>query len=256
MLIVGERIATEDAIHTIYHHPSETIFPHGLTPPLQYVRQRRFRKRVSNRTIEAVEAEVNRLLDADASAEGTWYEVLNAEELLREGEGGYDMLGEAGGDGEEGEEGGWTDAEGVEDYDMVDTVVEDGEDDELALHLESALMEAGEGDGEVGEADMLAALRNLAETDVANVEEEEESDEDEDEDAEGELDEAALEVAQQKQKLMEEIADLQAAFLAQQAELGKAQNPIIKARKQTALDRIKNELEFKRNSLLDAGGSL
>jgi transcription initiation factor TFIID subunit 7 len=44
-------------------------YPHGLTPPMHWVRKRRFRKRVSKRTIEAVEEEVNRLMKLDEEAE-------------------------------------------------------------------------------------------------------------------------------------------------------------------------------------------
>jgi transcription initiation factor TFIID subunit 7 len=46
-------------------------YAHGLTPPMHYVRKRRFRKRVSHRTIEAVEEEVERLLAADDDARKT-----------------------------------------------------------------------------------------------------------------------------------------------------------------------------------------
>ncbi|KAI5809627.1 TAFII55 protein conserved region-domain-containing protein [Peziza echinospora] len=262
MLLVGDRIPYEDAIHSIHHKPTDLIYPHGLTPPLQYVRKRRFRKRVSNRTIEAVETEVDRLLAADNEAESSRYELLDAMELMREESyedgGGYDMLGQAGGEsGMQGGGGGGggggaqdgyndEDAEGEEEFEM--------DEDDLAMQMESALMgEGGDADaeGEVEEGDMLAALNGAG----ANAEESEEDDEDgDDEDAEGEMDEDAQESAQQNQKIREEIADLEAAYKAQLRELEKAQNPIIKARKQTALDKIINELEFKRNTLMGGGG--
>ncbi|KAF8467712.1 TAFII55 protein conserved region-domain-containing protein [Kalaharituber pfeilii] len=275
MLLVGDRIPNEEAVHNTYHKSSDIIYPHGLTPPLQYVRKRRFRKRVSNRTIEAVEAEVDRLLSADQEAESVKYELIDAQELLREesydGTGGYDILGQAGGDGAAANEedampaasaelqggDGYNDedAEGEEDYEM--------DEDDLAMQMESALMgEDADADGEIEEGDMLAALNGTAEDAVANgasamEEESEEDDEDgDDEDGEGEMDENAQESAQQNQKIREEIADLEAAYKAQLRELEKAQNPIIKARKQTALEKIINELEFKRNTLTPGGATL
>jgi transcription initiation factor TFIID subunit 7 len=48
-------------------------YPHGLTPPLKHVRQRRFRKKLSKRAIEEVEREVERLLEIDATAEDVQY---------------------------------------------------------------------------------------------------------------------------------------------------------------------------------------
>jgi transcription initiation factor TFIID subunit 7 len=51
-------------------------WPHGLTPPLHQVRKRRFRKRISNRTIEAVEEEVERLLRLDKESVATQFELF------------------------------------------------------------------------------------------------------------------------------------------------------------------------------------
>ncbi|CAG8564588.1 4889_t:CDS:2 [Paraglomus brasilianum] len=52
------------------------IWPDGLAPPLRNVRRRRFRKRLSNRAIEEVEREVERLLRADAQAERVQYDLV------------------------------------------------------------------------------------------------------------------------------------------------------------------------------------
>lgn len=266
MLLVGDRLLSEDAIFGIPFKQSDIIHPHGLTPPLQYVRKRRFRKRVSNRTIEAVEAEVDRLLAADQDAESSKYELLDAEQLLREEEeeeGRYDMLGQAGGDGHgeimstEGEtcmEGdGYhdEDAEGEDDYEM--------DDDDLAMQMESALMggedAAGGVDNGLAPVTLNGSNNETVEVEVeAEESDEEEEDGDDEEDAEAELDENAQESAQQSQKIREEIADLETAYKAQLRELEKATNPIIKARKQSALDKIINELEFKRNTLVGPPG--
>ncbi|CAG8591021.1 2295_t:CDS:2 [Paraglomus occultum] len=52
------------------------IWSDGLAPPLRNVRRRRFRKRLSNRAIEEVEREVERLLKADAQAERVQYDLV------------------------------------------------------------------------------------------------------------------------------------------------------------------------------------
>ena len=315
MLLVGERVRSEEEIRMPTGGEggwgaagkgdlgggwkmTDIIYPHGITPPLQFVRKRRFRKRVSNRTIEAVEAEVDRLLSMDQDAESSRYEVLDAEQLLREeeaeerrargggGGGGARAYGVGGdvtmaGDGYNDE-----DAEGEEDYDM--------DEDDLALQMESALMGGeedvdAEGDVEIDESAMLAALSSGTTTIITNpltttiittnttsysssssstptnlvaaaaVAESDEEDEEDDasaasaSDAEGEIDESAQETAAQSQKIREEIADLEAAYKSGLREMEKMQNPIMRARKQAALERIVKELEFKKSTLVGGG---
>jgi transcription initiation factor TFIID subunit 7 len=58
-----------------YHGPKDYAWPDGLTFPLKNVRNARFRKRMSKRIIEDVEAEVERLLAADLESEDVRYEV-------------------------------------------------------------------------------------------------------------------------------------------------------------------------------------
>jgi transcription initiation factor TFIID subunit 7 len=49
MLMIGEPISHEETILAYPSKSSDYIYPHGLTPPLRWVRKRRFRKRISNR---------------------------------------------------------------------------------------------------------------------------------------------------------------------------------------------------------------
>ena len=49
MLIIGDPISHEETILAYPSKPSDYIYPHGITPPLRWVRKRRFRKRISNR---------------------------------------------------------------------------------------------------------------------------------------------------------------------------------------------------------------
>lgn len=59
--------------------PKTFQYPHGLTPPMHFARKRRFRKRVHKSQIEAVEAEVERLLQLDAQAESSSYMIIDPE---------------------------------------------------------------------------------------------------------------------------------------------------------------------------------
>lgn len=60
--------------------PKDHAWPDGLSPVLADASRRRFRTRISKRTIENVEAEVERLLLADCEAEEIMYEFHNRKE--------------------------------------------------------------------------------------------------------------------------------------------------------------------------------
>ncbi|KAI9838614.1 MAG: hypothetical protein M1819_004928 [Sarea resinae] len=180
MLLVFARIKDEAEAATI-PLPREVDektwqYPHGLTPPMHYVRKRRFRKRVSKRTIEAVEEEVERLLAMDRMCEpgGSKYEIVDLDRLTRdpsraqsedsEEAGGFNMLGNA---GMQGSEFGDQDAEGdVDDgtgyFDIVAGDA-DGEvdGDGLEADLEMALMMDDE-NPEPSTADISTTTSNAA----------------------------------------------------------------------------------------------
>eukprot|EP00834_Sanchytrium_tribonematis_P000791 NODE_15_length_50561_cov_0.608081.p22 type:complete len:306 gc:universal NODE_15_length_50561_cov_0.608081:48889-47972(-) len=59
---------------------TDYIYPHGLTPPLQHVRQRRFRKRTPKHEIETIEEQVKKLLERDDEAFDVKYEVVEDED--------------------------------------------------------------------------------------------------------------------------------------------------------------------------------
>ena len=48
MLIIGDPISHEETILAYPSRQTDYIYPHGITPPLRWVRKRRFRKRISN----------------------------------------------------------------------------------------------------------------------------------------------------------------------------------------------------------------
>ena len=54
----------------------KTSYPDGITPPMRAARLKRFRKRMNKKTIEDVEREVERLLQADLEAEDVKFGIL------------------------------------------------------------------------------------------------------------------------------------------------------------------------------------
>ena len=235
MLLVTQRITHEEEIWSVKLNHGDQQYPHGLTPPMQYARKRRFRKRISNRTIEAVEAEVDRLLKDDEAAGNSKFHLVDAAELDREGspesEAGddYALLGE----GEYDEQ----DAEGEVDVEYLYAPQEGGdvEMDEQSLvnDLESALFAAGDDD---------AAAGNESET----------SDEDEEEEVvppEPELSDAAKETLQLRKKLKEEIQDLEEMIASKATEYKKMGNAMLKARVGKVIQGFQNQLDVKREML-------
>ena len=110
---------------------------HGVTPPMRWVRKRRFRKRISVRTVMEVEAEVEALLKADEEAGGSSrFELIDERRLEQEASA---MESEEYEDREE-------DAEGEEGQGEYIETVEGGEEDEaaaaarLAAEMEADMM--------------------------------------------------------------------------------------------------------------------
>lgn len=71
MLLVGDPVSSDSQVTASALNVDDYIWPHGLTPPLRHVRKRRFRTRLSRRTIEVVEEQVEELLKKDEDADET-----------------------------------------------------------------------------------------------------------------------------------------------------------------------------------------
>ena len=268
LLLVTGQIATEDMALTMplppQVDPKTYQYPHGLTPPMYNVRKNRFRKRVSNKTIEAVEDEVERLLAADRDCEpGTSvYEVVDLDRMTRDNsvapsdEGGYNMLGNAGM-----QEADYEDAEGEVDEQSYyeDGYAEDGEG--LEAHLEQAMMEDDDEAAETPATEVAVplgaiqdSLTGVAPTPEAVEESEDESsdgdegDEDDDEERADDIDEDTL--AQQKDlaKQQEEVADLENAINSETAKLETMTNPLFRARQLEKIRSLKSDLDLKRGA--------
>lgn len=160
MLLVLGRVEKEEDAN---HYPLPTLdldektwqYAHGLTPPMHWVRRRRFRKRASKPAIEEVEDKVEEHLRKDDECEESHYQMID-EDYLRleqsrrassEDQGGHNMLSNAGMQ-EDGLEYGSQDAEGDLDesvgyFEAGGTpagVTTEDVDDGLEADLEQAMM--------------------------------------------------------------------------------------------------------------------
>ncbi|KAI0086172.1 TAFII55 protein conserved region-domain-containing protein [Irpex rosettiformis] len=232
MLVVEKPVPNEENVSSQKSfNIDDFIWPHGITPPLHHARKRRFRKRINKRTIETVEQEVERLMEADDLADQVKYDVLeNVNPDLSDSEfidrpdvfdaptpgfGGSELgdMPTPGGDL----------GERDEDVDEGDEEGEEGDgdiDEDLAAELDLAL-----GDDEEGEGD----------------EEEEEEDESDDDDEDDDDDEAV----QAKKLLNEEIRDLEAAVAKKNHEIASSANPLIRRRFEDALRKLQADLDTK-----------
>lgn len=87
MLLVLKRIQSDDEAQTVPLppdvNPKTNQYAHGITPPMRWVRKRRFArtKRTQVSDIEAVERKVNQLLQEDAAALHVKHELVDPEQL-------------------------------------------------------------------------------------------------------------------------------------------------------------------------------
>lgn len=239
-------------------------YPHGLTPPLRWVRKRRFRDRLSTRTIEQVEKAVEDLIAQDDAAIGPpRYELVDktsldrAEGLVQSGE--YD-------DYEYDDE---QDAEGEVDEAMgeVDDMFGDLEDT-LAAEMEAALAaEPGEGgatveagiaeeatDSGVYQAGTPMATKPSTPAPDAGAgadtsDDESDGSNGEDETPEDELDEEQLEQQRLVQQSREEIAELEALIRTETAKWEMQKNQILKGKLAKRIQDLKTEVSLKKVSI-------
>ncbi|CAF9921439.1 MAG: hypothetical protein HETSPECPRED_004544 [Heterodermia speciosa] len=281
MLLVLGPIKSEEDAYT-FPMPKRDIdektmqFAHGLTPPMRWVRKRRFRKRINRAAIEDVEQEVERLLAEDAKALSSTWHMVDEKLLERERERERarrqqeEAQGEVGDYDEDDAEGEDDDEQYFGDPGESQTAVEDEMPDDFVSELERALErdEAGPepsattpsqpnntnapspgsfaADTPMG-AESPAATASKAAT--SGDEEEESSDED----AESmeEVDEDAVEQQQDLMRQREAIEDLQAAIKSQEGELERVQNNILKKKIVAKIQSLRAELESKQAAVGD-----
>ncbi|CAK42412.1 uncharacterized protein An15g03370 [Aspergillus niger] len=204
----------------ILHPDDKTLqYPHGLTPPLRWVRKRRFRERISTRTIEQVEKAVEDLIAQDEAAVAPIrYELVDKTALNR--------------------------AEGLVqsgDYDY-----EDEYDDEQDAEGE---MEEGMEDGDAGVYQAGTPMATKPSTPAPESSGDESDGSDDGDEPEDELDDEQLEQQRQMQQQREEIAELEALIRAETAKWEKMQNAILKGKLAKRIHDLKQDLSLKKVSI-------
>ncbi|KAA8648360.1 hypothetical protein EYZ11_005845 [Aspergillus tanneri] len=233
------------------------LYPHGLAPPMRWVRKRRFRERISTRTIEQVEKAVEDLIAQDeASVSPPRYELVDSASLNR-----AEGLVQSGAYEEEEYYDDEQDAEGELDEGIDEAAFEDFEDT-LVAEMEAALAAGAEaqtaavgaaggaiaGDGSVYHAGTPTATKPS--TPAADTS----GDDSDGSDGEGdvpeeELDDEQLEQQRQMQQQREEITELEALIRTETAKWEKMQNHILKSKLARRIQDLKRDLSLKKVSV-------
>ena len=251
---------------------------HGITPPLRWVRKRRFRKRVSVKAVEQDEREVERLLALDDECvEGTskWKVYENADEYERE-------VSQAQFSSSVTEENEDQDAEGE-----VVEAEEEMDSDEQAEHIAelmrmddmdappeenagvaatdaatSSAMPTPSGAGpaqsppsSAAPSPAIAQVQSQDSPAAATTSEDDEDDEEESSEEEeeqitpAESDPEALEAEQELQRQKEDIADLEAMIARERAKLAVTTNAMLRSKVQGKIEALNNDLEVRKRTM-------
>jgi len=285
MLYVFAQVPNEAAAGTIelpkVVDPNTFQYPHGITPPMHNARKRRFRKRLHRSAIEAVEDAVEKLLEADAHAESTRFEIIEPEgsrlgsralstaspKPYRNGGEEYSEDEDAEGEVDEGNDY----FSHVKDDGEDDPLMRDEEDDEVANEnmeaaleaaLEAEFMEADTPSSNVAAEEPGAVLTN-GDTPEAEGEVEEGSgdessagddDDDDDDDVDGEddIDEDERARLAELQGAKEDIAEMKRQLGNLEAQMATQANPILKRRIKDHIEKVKAELQLRKSAIGEA----
>jgi transcription initiation factor TFIID subunit 7 len=240
-------------------------YAHGLTPPMHWVRKRRFRKRLSYRDTANIEEEVQKLLEEDERVEReggeTNFEILDRNSLERSVEPDYfdeDADEEAmstieGGYGQEQEE----EMDADELQGLLDLEDEVAEPQVTATTEPITASPATLADASTSFAQVQSGLESAAETPAAaetsaQSSDEDESDEDEDDDEDDDDDvvdeDAAMKAAERAQQ-MEEINDLEREVEIQKQKLKGQKNQLLREKTIKQLRSLEEDLRIKKGGL-------
>ena len=277
MLLVLGPIKSEEEAYT-FPLPKRDLdektmqFAHGLTPPMRWVRKRRFRKRINRAAIEDVEQEVERLLAEDARAQSSTFHMVDEKQLERERArrqqeeaqaevGDYEEDDAEGEDDDEQYFGETIDSQTVVEDDMPDDLVSEFEraleGDEAGLELSSSIPVPLNNTNAPSPGSFAADTPTAAESPVATASkaatsgDEEEESSDEDAESLEEVDEDAVEQQQDLMRQREAIEDLQAAIKSQEGELERVQNNILKKKLVAKIQSLRADLESKQAAVGD-----
>lgn len=240
----------------------ETLqYPHGLTPPMKWVRKRRFRKRLSYKAIANVEEEVERLLAEDDKCEReggwvTWDTVDHAESQDAEQspmEDAIDTVEDVQQDGVEYE---YEDEDEIDDVDLEGGLQAAFDQEEEAAELPATKTESPT-PAMVEEALVTSTpqtpLSQQAQheqpTPASSDDEEDVSDEDDDDDDASSMpDEDAAALAAERNQQLEEVADLKREVDAQRRKADNMKNQLLKERALAQLRTLQEDLIVKRRA--------
>ncbi|KAF1360553.1 hypothetical protein EJ07DRAFT_177267 [Lizonia empirigonia] len=274
MLLVLGRVQNEDEAKK-YPRPSYVEenshrFPHGLTPPMRWVRKRRFRPRKSYLDVERAEAEMNALLAADEAAENTKYDLVD--------EGAESSEDESGSEDEDEEMMNAPAETPVEEVDAaaLEEMLQAGfmEDDDVEIQGNGDDIETLFGNSDTVEIQMPvtahgAAMHALAQggsivvepetapaTPAAATSAEDDDDDDDDDDSDDdEVDEAAAAEQQRRELLEAEVAELENAIQQTIESRDKQNNGLFKQRMNKTIERQQQDLHIKKKQLNELNGN-
>ncbi|KAF2480485.1 TAFII55 protein conserved region-domain-containing protein, partial [Neohortaea acidophila] len=252
MLLVLGPVANEEQAkkHALPREvdPETMQYAHGLTPPMKYVRKRRFRKRLSYKTIANVEEEVERLLKEDELAE------LNGGEVTLEYIDRSDL--ERGADRDtpmfEDEEGNAIEtAMFDEDAKASATpVAADLISDSPAPIADQAASFSAVKNAVNGAAGLAAgADAQTSDEDAPASSDEDDDDDESDADSPDVMDEDAAAAAAERNQQMQEVADLEKEVEAQRVKVSNTTNQLLKQRAVAQLRALEEDLRVKRDVL-------
>lgn len=214
------------------------LFPHGLTPPLYNVRNRRFQQRMSTKAVESIEAQVEELLRKDAAAKEVRTELIPASAIAAQ-----QALADAA-----------RSAALARAEESDDMEVDDELEEEIKRAMNGEHPDEGDDQDDDEDEDYDAKGTSRAVSDEDDDEDDDDDDDDDDDRPAGEHDEDD-DLRTHNKQLREEIRELQVTIEAKEKVAGTVVNDIMRARHTDAVIRLKAELEKKKALLRDAGGA-
>ncbi|KAF1999538.1 hypothetical protein P154DRAFT_409143, partial [Amniculicola lignicola CBS 123094] len=282
MLVVLGRVKNEDEAKKFplprEIDPSTHQYPHGLTPPMHWVRKRRFRKRISYRRIEQIEEEVVALMEADRRATeaggSVEYTIVDADQHDPE-----DTSDDDDGEDAEGEEDDDDQMIGIEYPEGETPVMEADEQEAVAQALLEGLMdEDEEADDLFGDSgthgiegatpatshdvamhvlthaamptiETAASTPGAQETSADDDDDDDDGDDEGDSEDENQEDAEALAKREEQEELNDEIRELEQEVEAARQQVTATNNVLFQRKAKAKLDRLITDLELKKGAL-------
>jgi transcription initiation factor TFIID subunit 7 len=272
MLLVLGRCSSEDEARSLplpREINKDTFqYAHGLTPPMHWVRKRRFRKRLNYTQVQNVEEEVAKLLEQDRQWEESGGTVVSETMSRMEMERSQEPQEYDDDEDAEGEAVATVETDQYEEEMDEDEPDEDLEadlqamfddEDDAAMPVSDLVTEspAPLGDQAASMAAVESAMPSEAPTpistpagDVAQTsasEDEDDEEEDSDDDSIDDVDEDAVARAAEKAQQREEVADLEREVAKVRQKANAMTNQILKQRELQKLARLEEDLRVKKS---------